>query len=85
MWQGKVLELNGTLVLLVIIEKIFRDVGCGGMFFSFGVWVFLGRGYPRLAKGAGLKIRQSLVRDPVAQAFVGSSPTPRTTLEPPAV
>jgi hypothetical protein len=52
------------------------------MFFRFGVWVVVGRGYPRLAKGAGLKIRQSLVRDPVAQAFVGSSPTPRTILEP---
>ena len=51
------------------------------MFFRFGVWVVVGRGYPRLAKGAGLKIRQSLVRDPVAQAFVGSSPTPRTTTE----
>ena len=57
----------------------------GGMFFRFGAWVFVGRGYPRLAKGAGLKIRQSLVRDPVAQAFVGSSPTPRTTLEPPSL
>ena len=48
------------------------------MFFRFGVWVVVGRGYPRLVKGAGLKIRRSLVRDPVAQAFVGSSPTPRT-------
>ena len=55
----------------------------GSMFFRFEVWVLVGRGYPRLAKGAGLKIRQSLVRDPVAQAFVGSSPTPRTTLNPP--
>ena len=82
MWQEKVVKFYGKLVLLTIIEKIFCDVGCGGMFFSFGVWVFVGRGYPRLAKGAGLKIRQSLVRDPVAQAFVGSSPTPRTTPEP---
>ena len=48
------------------------------MFFRSGVGVFVGRGYPRLAKGAGLKIRRSLVRDPVAEAFVGSSPTPRT-------
>jgi hypothetical protein len=54
----------------------------GDMFFRFGAWVVVGRGYPRLVKGAGLKIRQSLVRDPVAQAFVGSSPTPRTTLKP---
>ena len=53
--------------------------GGGGMFFRFGVWVVVGRGYPRLVKGAGLKVRRSLVRDPVAQAFVGSSPTPRTT------
>ena len=50
------------------------------MFFRSGVGVFVGRGYPRLAKGAGLKIRRSLVRDPVAEAFVGSSPTPRTIL-----
>ena len=39
------------------------------------------RGYPRLAKGARLKIVFS-GRDLVAQAFVGSSPTPRTFLEP---
>jgi integrase len=49
------------------------------MFFRSGAWLFVGRGYPRLAKGAGLKIRPSLVRDPVAQAFEGSSPSPRTT------
>ena len=48
------------------------------MFFRFEECVVVRRGYPRLAKGAGLKIKQSLVRDPVAQAFVGSSPTPRT-------
>ena len=69
--------------VIMYIENILGEYG--GMFFRFGVWVFVGRGYPRLAKGAGLKIRQSLVRDPVAQAFVGSSPTPRTTLEPPSL
>jgi hypothetical protein len=62
-------------------ERILFKFFIGDMFFRFEKCFVGRRGYPRLAKGAGLKIRQSLVRDPVAQAFVGSSPTPRTIIQ----
>ena len=67
------------------VSIVLRQMVWVNIFYRFEECVVVRRGYPRLAKGAGLKIRQSLVRDPVAQAFVGSSPTPRTTLEPPSI